>query len=75
MKADGSVQERLKEMAKLWRVAAPPHAREAAPPFLISRNYGTRSVEKDGWLERPHRLSRVMDARRMGPWGPRLWLS
>jgi hypothetical protein len=40
MKADGSVQERLKEVAKLWRVAAPPHAREAAP-VRRSRDYGT----------------------------------
>jgi hypothetical protein len=40
-----------------------------------NRLYGTRSVEKDRWLERPHRPSRAIDARRIGPWGPRLWLS
>jgi len=44
MKADGSVQERLKEVAKLWRVAAPPHAREAAPRTMCRSHkwdYGT----------------------------------
>ena len=41
MKADVSVQERLKEAAKLWRVAVPPYVRTTHPshnPLLWNLN-------------------------------------